>query len=268
MRKLAQRVEELLGQPVRSVEGLGGGDISEVFAILLERGDRVVAKLGPLVDVEAEMLRAIAAAGTPAPPVVACADGLMVMGHCRGRSGIGVAWDSLAEILTRQWSHQTSGDYGWDADYAFGSVTLPNSPSESWTRFWGGNRLGCHLPHLPDNLAGRIEALIARLGDHLPDRPGPDFLHGDLWGGNVLSEGSEITALIDPACCRGHREVDVAMLTLFDRPPERFFHALELEQGWEGRLPIYRLFPLLVHYRLFGEGYRPGIEAELAQVGC
>ena len=40
-------------------------------------------------------------------------------------------------------------------------------------------------------------------------------------------------ALIDPACYGGHCEVDLAMLTLFDTPPEPFWEAYgEPDPGW------------------------------------
>lgn len=266
MKKLAQRVADLLGEPVGSIVGLGGGDISEVFDVVLESGARRVAKLGRVVCIEARMLERIGETGVPAPEVFACADDLMVLAHCPGRSGIGLAWDDLAARLLRLWSREAA-DYGWDEDYALGNVALPNGPMAQWPAFWRERRLLCHVSHVPADLGKRLEKLAARLGDILPARPAASLLHGDLWGGNVLSDGPAVTALIDPACYYGHREVDVAMLTLFDRPPERFFHALDLEPGWEGRLSAYRLFPLLVHYRLFGEGYRAGIEGELQRFG-
>lgn len=267
MKKLAQRVSDLLGEEVGSVASLGGGDISEVFEVVLASGERRVAKLGRVVCIEARMLQRIAETGVPVPEVIDCTDDLMVMTHCPGRSGVGSAWDDLASILPKLWSLE-GPDYGWDEDYALGAVGVPNQRMANWCDFWRENRLLCHLPLLPADLAARIGKAATRLDDLLPTRPAPALLHGDLWGGNVLSDGASVTALIDPACYYGDREVDVAMLTMFDRPTERFFHALDLEPGWEGRLPAFRLFPLLVHYRLFGEGYRAGIEAELERLGC
>jgi fructosamine-3-kinase len=32
------------------------------------------------------------------------------------------------------------------------------------------------------------------------------------------------------------------------------------EEGWEARLPVYQLFPALVHLRLFGTTYAPMVE--------
>jgi fructosamine-3-kinase len=115
--------------------------------------------------------------------------------------------------------------------------------------------------------AHRIEALAARLGELIPETPPAALIHGDLWRGNILFASGRVAALIDPAYYHGHRETDIAMLTLFDHPPEAFFAALSLEPGWRERLPVYRLWPLLVHLRLFGESYRGAVDRALAACG-
>ena len=70
--------------------------------------------------------------------------------------------------------------------------------------------------------------------------------------------------LIDPAAYGGHREVDLAMLQLFGHPGETFFAAYDerhpLAPGWQDRVPLYQLFPLLVHSALFGGGYAASAE--------
>ena len=68
--------------------------------------------------------------------------------------------------------------------------------------------------------------------------------------------------LIDPSAYGGHREVDLAMLRLFGGragPERRVFAAYEeatpLADGWEERVELWQLLPLLVHAVLFGGGY-------------
>jgi fructosamine-3-kinase len=95
------------------------------------------------------------------------------------------------------------------------------------------------------------------------------LLHGDLWGGNVLAANNRVSALIDPACYYGHAEVDIAMLELFDSPSPSFFEAYgALEPGYRERLVIYRLWPALVHLRLFGDSYRALVLRLLAEAGA
>ncbi len=58
------------------------------------------------------------------------------------------------------------------------------------------------------------------------------------------------------------------MLTLFDRPAESLFASYgSFEPGYEERLVIYRLWPALVHLRLFGGSYRGMVERLLAEAG-
>jgi fructosamine-3-kinase len=65
---------------------------------------------------------------------------------------------------------------------------------------------------------------------------------------------------IDPAAYAGHREADLAMLSLFGLPQlprvfATYAEAFPLAEGWEDRLPLHQLFPLLVHACMFGGGY-------------
>jgi len=211
-------------------------------------------------------LLAIASSGAPAPEVIASDEELVVMDWLPGNGSLASAWEDLARVLLAL--HGRHGaSYGWLEDYAFGKVDICNAQSRDWPKFWAEQRLLCHLPHLPAPLARRVERLSRTLPDLLPRAPAPSLLHGDLWGGNILVSNAAVTALIDPACYHGDREVDAAMLTLFDHPPDSFFDALDLEPGWRDRQPVYRLWPWLVHLRLFGSGYRAAVESCLAELG-
>ena len=260
------RLAALLGTGVARATPVSGGDLSTVLRLRLDDGRSAIAKTGALVEREAAMLRAIAATGAPAPGMIAAEGDLLVMAELRSDGRLSDGWESLAAAL-RLLHAPCGGDYGWPADYAFGDVAIPNGRRTDWPGFWADNRLRCHLPHLAPALARRVGRLADAMGELLPERPTPALLHGDLWGGNVLVAGAAVTGLIDPACYVGDREVDVAMLTLFDAPPARFLDALDLAPGWRERLPIYRLWPLLVHVRLFGGGYAESAAAELAALG-
>lgn len=262
---LADRAAALLGTPVTGAAALSGGDLSAVHRLRLAGGGSAIAKQGPLISEEAEMLVAIAGRGAPAPRVLAVGEDLLLIEEMPNDGHLGTSWDNLAAVL--QTLHATPGrGYGWPADYAFGRVAIPNGAADDWPSFWAERRLRTHIPHVPAPLARRLDRLADRLPELLPEHPAAALLHGDLWGGNVLTSGGRVTALIDPACYHGDREVDAAMLTLFDAPPARFFDALALAPGWQERQPLYRLWPLLVHLRLFGSSYTGAVEAALAAV--
>lgn len=243
---------------------LAGGDLGGATYLKLADGCELVAKDGPLALREGAMLEAIAATGAPAPHVQHRAEGLLLMDFVEVDGA--KDWESLVDGLALLHAPRDE-PYGWDDDYAFGSVAIANARCEDWPQFWAENRLTCHAPHIDSSIARRLDALAARLPDLLPRYPTPSLLHGDLWGGNVLFHQCKLAALIDPASYVGHREVDTAMLTLFDHPPAAFFDALQLEPGWRKRLPIYRLWPLLVHLRLFGNAYRGSVESTLRSLG-
>jgi fructosamine-3-kinase len=213
------------------------------------------------------MLAAIQGCGVPAPAVLAMSDRVLVLEERPHDGRLGDAWADLGRCLGRL--HGCTGQrYGWEADYAFGSLAIPNRWQDHWPSFWAERRLLPHLSHLPPTLARRLEALATDLPHRLPARPPASLLHGDMWGGNVLVADGRVTGLIDPACYYGHSEVDLAMLGLFDRPTAVFQAAYgPLEPGAGERLMIYRLWPALVHLRLFGAGYRALVEGILDALG-
>lgn len=254
-----------MGVAVLDTRQLPGGDLGGAVLVTLADGRAVVAKSGHLVVREGAMLRAIAETGAPAPRALHCGDDLLVMEHVEadGRAG----WESMAEALQLLHTPQERA-YGWDVDYAFGSVTIPNDPLGDWPRFWAERRVLPFCSHVDAALARRLEAVAVRLPDLLPAAPLTALLHGDLWSGNVLFHQGQLAALIDPACYFGDREVDFAMLQVFGSPPEAFFAASDLAPGWRERVPTYQLWPMLVHLRLFGSSYRGQVESLLDACGA
>ncbi|MFD2183826.1 fructosamine kinase family protein [Rhodoplanes azumiensis] len=268
MSVLAATGAALLGGRLVETRPLGGGDLSEIVRIRLADGRTALVKSGPAPRTEASMLQAIAAAGAPAPAVLAVSDAALVIEVLPAGGGVEQAWGDLGRLLARL--HATTGArYGWPEDYAFGPVAIVNAFADDWPTFWGERRLLVNVPHVPAALAHRIESLAADLKNRLPAHPPASLLHGDLWTGNVLADGGRITGLIDPACYHGHGEVDIAMLSLFGRPSRAFFDAYgDLAPGHDERLAIYSLWPALVHLRLFGAGYRSMVERFLTTAGA
>jgi len=69
--------------------------------------------------------------------------------------------------------------------------------------------------------------------------------------------------LIDPAIHFGHRETELAFTTLFGGFHQSFYDSYHqefpLESGFEDRIELHNLYPLLVHVNLFGSSYLSGI---------
>lgn len=255
---LPRHAAGLLDGVLTETSPVSGGDLAEVWAIGLQDGRRAIVKTGPLPAIEADMLRALRQAGAPAPNVLAVDDRTLVLERLPGGGTLPAAWSDLGSVLRRLHDAPVAAaaGYGWAMDFAFGTLPIVNGWHADWARFWRDHRLLTHVPHIPTTLAHRLEALARHLPDRLPAHPRPVLLHGDLWSGNVLVSQKRISGLIDPACCIGAAEADFAMLTLFARPDAAFWSAYgAFDAGWRERIAIYRLWPALVHLRLFGGSY-------------
>ncbi len=166
----------------------------------------------------------------------------------------------------------TSGSFGLDRDNFIAVLPQKNEPKERWYDFFVENRLEPQLQlafyhHLIDSdFMERFRSLYAYLQDFFPAEK-PALLHGDLWSGNVLPDSAGAPALIDPAVYFGHREVDLAFSRLFGGFDSRFYEAygavFPLEPGFDERVAVYNLYPLLVHLNLFGKAYLSGIQQTL-----
>lgn len=166
----------------------------------------------------------------------------------------------------------TNAHFGLERNNYIGTLEQVNTPGREWHTFFLEQRLEPLVKKARDQrrvqagMAFRFERLYGKLEGLFPKEP-PALLHGDLWNGNFICTAQQAPTLIDPAVYYGHREMDIAMSTLFGGfDPE--FHAAynaewPLEQGWEERLDLCNLYPLLVHTVLFGGEYVQQVESVL-----
>lgn len=180
-------------------------------------------------------------------------------------------WTKLGQQLAELHAH-TQPQFGLDHDNFIGTLAQRNMLTANGLDFFFEQRL---LPQagqaLYNGLLGKAQYdALFRLRDRLPellpaDRPA--LLHGDLWTGNVLITESNEPALVDPAVYYGLREAELAFTSLFGGFDTRFYEAytelFPLEPDFTERIPIYNLYPLLVHVNLFGTGYVSGVERVL-----
>jgi protein-ribulosamine 3-kinase len=187
----------------------------------------------------------------------------LILSHIESAKKNEFYWEELGEGLA-DLHRITSPSYGLDHNNFIGSLDQENTPSTSWIQFFIHQRLEKQLKLMEhngyegNNLRSRMERFYNKLPDLLCEEK-PALLHGDLWSGNIMSNQFGKPCLIDPAVYFGHREVDLAMTRLFGGFAAEFYssyrNAYPLENGFEDRLKIYTLYPLMVHVNLFGSSY-------------
>jgi fructosamine-3-kinase len=293
--ELSDALEEALGTGIMRMDPLSGGDVARSYRVDLSDGIRVFAKtkegappgfftteatglawLGERTSLGIPAVRAVSDGGAGEGP-------LQSGEHDSGEHESG---KPSPNYLVLEWIEEGDRGGGTEAELGHGlaelhlggfecfgrpdrrttgSRGLPNEPCLSWSEFYAEQRLLplARLSHdcaaLPDSTISQIEALAGRLDTiGVPYEP-PALLHGDLWAGNRLVGDSGRNWLIDPAAHGGHREFDIAMMRLFGGFDEACFAAYHehypLAPGWQDRVSLHQIAPLVVHAIKFGGSY-------------
>lgn len=290
-------ITERLGAAVVARRDLSGGCCFAVTRLDLADGRQVVLKQGRSavaghLQIEAAMLRDLAAhSPLPVPDVL---DGgadwlaLAYIDHERSGAGGDAAQAHAGRLFATLHSAavppallsrdgQPPGTFGYAYDTVIGQLPQANPPSDDWIGFFRDQRLLAMARSalaegvLPTTTMAAIERLADRLDAFLAPPDAPALLHGDAWGGNLLSAKGRMVGVIDPAVYIGHPEIELAFGTLFGTFGARFFAAYGEQRPiapgfFELRRDLYNLYPLLVHVRLFGRGYLAPIEATLRRL--
>jgi len=176
-------------------------------------------------------------------------------------------WEDFGSSLANMHKH-TSDQFGLDHDNYIGSLKQSNTNHPSWVSFFIEERLEpqVHMANLSPDTQKMFNKLYAKLDEIVPAEA-PALLHGDLWSGNYMTSTRGEPILIDPAVYYGHREMDIGMTKLFGGFAQAFYSGYDatfpLEPGWEIRVDICNLYPLMVHVNLFGGSYLSKVKAIL-----
>lgn len=271
------------GFPAVDIEPLGGGCVSEVFALRTAGGERLVAKADAdgtaSLPTEAYMLGYLAThSRLPVPAVRHSGERLLLMEFVPGDSRFNEAAERHAAELLADLHAITSPAYGFDRDTLIGGLRQPNDPAGTWLEFFSERRLrhmaaaAARAGRLPESIRQRVQRLSEDLDQWLEEPARPSLIHGDVWTTNVLARGGQVTAFLDPAIYFAHAEIELAFITLFRTFGQAFFERYRelrpIAPGFfEQRRHLYNLYPLLVHVHLFGGSYVASVESVLQQFG-
>lgn len=279
------RIAAAAGASVLRLHALAGGSVGTVFRAELTDGRQVAVKIADpetgRLQVEGAMLDDLGRlSALPVPRNLYATPELLVMSWVENDGGgLGDGAQRHAAELLAALHTITTENFGYERDTLIGGLAQPNGWMDSWRDFFRERRL-LHMAQeaqragrLPASLLRRIETLAGRLDRWIADDAKPSLIHGDLWGGNVLTKHGRISGFVDPAIYYADAEIELAFSTLFGTFDDAFFRRYgELQPQrpgfFEERRDLYNLYPLLVHVRLFGGSYVGSVERTLARYGC
>ena len=270
-------LQSAFGKEFRNVkyQTVGGGCINNTARIITENGDFFIKwnhGHQDMFEKEAMGLKVLGNSKSISVPEVhesgeVDSKGYLLLEHIQSGRMNGSYWEKLGTGLANL--HRSSHDlFGLDHDNYIGRLPQYNKWSANWIDFFIHQRLepqiklasGAGL--LEDRIIDKFNLLYTRLDELIPNET-PSLLHGDLWSGNIHCDQYNDPYLIDPAVFYGHREAELAFSKLFGGFDQKFYasdsESFPLQPGFEDRIDIFNLYPLLVHVNLFGASYLGGI---------
>ena len=168
--------------------------------------------------------------------------------------------------------------YGFGFDTQIGGLKQINKNSNNWVNFFRDYRLGYiykiinSIESIGFSINNKIELLLSKLENYIPNRPQPCLLHGDLWEGNILFHDRELVGLIDPGSFYGHNELEIAYLRWFNPKfidenfLEKYNYNIKIENEYLAYEPIYQLYYSLLNVYLWDKNYIKDVERLLEKI--
>ena len=171
-----------------------------------------------------------------------------------------------------------SVNYGFSFDTQIGGLKQINSESQNWKEFYTDKRL-CYIFDLVNKkepmdkaINIKIDLLINRIDNFIPNSPRSSLLHGDLWEGNILFKNKRFAGLIDPGSFYGHNELEVSYLRWFnpkfidDNFLDKYNDHIKIDKNYFKYEPIYQLYYSLLNVYLWDRGYVEDVRKLLERI--
>lgn len=279
---MREEISEALGQEVERVDLLQQGQIGGVYKVRAEGQDYVLKRSDDIekLAVEAKMLNDLHTAEVRVPKVILNQGSYLLMEYIQSVNKTTYIQETEAAKLLST-LHSVSNEsrmYGYYYDTTIGPFPQKNEQTQyNWTLFLGQMRImpmarlcydeGKISAQMMERLEGLCRDLYKRID---MGTVYPSLLHGDVWSGNILFD-NEGACLIDPAIYYGDKEMELAFIRLFDTFGDTFFNAYSevhplSDDFYENKVPLYQIYPLLVHVALYGGSYVAHLEQILKRL--
>lgn len=268
---MINKIESFLDIKIIDSKSLGGGCIADSRVIEDNTGKKYFLKHyvtnSSIHRAEADGLTEILKSGAiRVPKVIYADDSFLLLEFINSKpktknffSDFGKKFADLHKV--------TCENFGFFENNFIGSNPQKNLPRyRNWIDFYVENRLLFQFQlaekngYVSDEMKKYFDKFIQTLPSLLPgSEENPSLLHGDLWGGNYITDENGEVCLIDPAVYYGDREADLAMTKLFGGFNHDFYEAYNeeypLRPGHSEREDIYKLYHVMNHLNLFGGSY-------------
>ena len=173
--------------------------------------------------------------------------------------------DLLGAIISLH--SKRSNNYGFNFDTQIGGLMQSNSNSKNWVEFYSDKRLHYIFDLINKNhpmdktINTKLELLLKKIHNFIPNKPKPSLLHGDLWEGNILFKNKKFSGFIDPGSFYGHNELEVSYLRWFnpkfiDRNfLDKYNDHIIIDKYFVNYEPIYQLYYSLLNVYLWDRSY-------------
>lgn len=270
MENISKKLEEALFQKIKSVTPLGGGCIGNAMKVETEEGKKYFVKNydnSKMHAAEANGLNELKTSNTiRIPRVLKFDENFLILEYIESTKPCVNFMEKFGNQFA-QLHKNYSTRFGYFEDNFIGSTDQINVPqNDNWAEFYLENRIMYQFRlaekngYSTEELKSGIKIIEKRIDKILEGSDEkPSLLHGDLWGGNYITDQRGNPCLIDPAVYYGNREADLAMTKLFGGFDKLFYSAYQeeypLNDGWEYREDLYKLYHILNHLNLFGGSY-------------
>lgn len=282
MELLQEKFSDILKSDIYSINYFTKGQIGDIYKINTSEGAYILktSKPSSRLQTEAKMLEDINKYGIAVPKVYDVSDSHLLMEYIEEviqdkRNKEIAASKMIADLHTIT---NESRMYGYYYDTTIGPFCQKNEQTQyNWTLFLSQMRI---LPmaeicydkgKINKNIMDRVETLCRNMYKRIDMTTiMPSLLHGDIWSGNIVFNKKGAT-LIDPAISFGDKEMELAFILMFNTFGKTFFdqytdiHPLS-DDFYDVKVPLYQIYPTLVHVALYGDSYINSLESLLKRL--